>query len=190
MQSDADSTVANTIASIVARHGLRTRTWTRLASLGSAMTIFLLDDLYVLRIPRNQPEAVAGIRTDPIVIPEARRAGVHTPQLIAFDDQCDLLPVPYGVYERVPGEPLDRLALPRDATPNIWQALGRDLALLHYGVSRTGPAAQIAANAEVVDPLPWLDEITANALIMSSDRKWFTSWLEHLAPFAQLPFTP
>ena len=92
MESDTDSRLANTIAAIVARHGLRTHTWTRLASLGSTMTIFLLDNLYVVRIPRNQPEAIAGIQSDPIVIPVVRRAGVRTPQLIAFDNRCDLLP--------------------------------------------------------------------------------------------------
>ena len=190
MESDTDSRLANTIAAIVARHGLRTHTWTRLASLGSTMTIFLLDDLYVVRIPRNQPEAIAGIQSDPIVIPVVRRAGVRTPQLIAFDNRCDLLPVPYGVYEQVRGQPLDRLALPRDATPEIWQALGHDLALLHSGVTPHGPAGQIAANNEIVDALPWLDEITASARITSAERLWFAGWLDQLAPFVQLPITP
>src|SRR5689334_19445261 len=139
MRTDIDSNLDTAIAAIVMRHKLNTSTWTRLTSLGTATTIYLLDDAYVLRVPHNRPEAIAGICTDPIVIPAARNAGVRTPELIAFDDRCDLLPVPYGVYERVHGEPLDRLALPRDATPDVWYALGQDLALLHSRVSVNGP---------------------------------------------------
>jgi aminoglycoside phosphotransferase (APT) family kinase protein len=187
METDADSHLDSTIAAIVVRHSLSTRAWTRLASLGTATTIYLLDDAYVLRVPHHQPEAIAGICTDPIVIPAARSAGVRTPRLIAFDDRCDLLPVPYGVYERVLGEPLGRLALPRDATPDIWYALGCDLALLHSGVSLNGPAGQIGANDEAIDPFPWLREISANLCITSDDVAWLTRWLNHLAPFAQLP---
>ncbi len=59
MQTDTDSQLDTTIAAIVARHKLRTRTWTRLELLGTATTIYLLDDVYVLRVPHT--EAIAGI---------------------------------------------------------------------------------------------------------------------------------
>jgi aminoglycoside phosphotransferase (APT) family kinase protein len=190
MDAATDRQLASTIAAIVERHKLSVHTWTRLASLGSATTIYLLDDTYVLRVPHDQPEAIAAIRTDPIVIPAARRAGVRTPALIAFDDRCDLLPVPYGVYERVPGEPLDRLALPRDATPQLWRELGRDLALLHRGVSMDGVVGTLRINDETIDPLPWLHAIDASGLVPPSSSARLRHWLERLAPFAQLPATP
>lgn len=176
-----------TIAAIVARHRLGTRTFAPLASLGTATTIYLLGDAYILRVPHNHPAAIAGIRTDPFTIPAARSAGVRTPQLIAFDDRADLLPVPYGVYERVLGEPLDRLGLPREATPHVWRELGYDLARLHMGVSLDGPASQIGCVDETIEPRMWLREIIANHLITSEVAEWLLAWLDRLEPFARVP---
>ncbi len=82
-----------------------------------------------------------------------------------------------------------RLALAREATPDIWHALGHDLALLHSGITVDGPAGQIAINDAVIDPRPWLQEITATVLITSDDSAWLAGWLDKLAPFAPLPIT-
>ncbi len=176
-----------TIAAIVARHRLGTRTFAPLASLGSATSIYLLGDTYVLRVPHNHPAAIAGIRTDPFTIPAARSAGVRTPQLIAFDDSGDLLPVPYGLYERVMGEPLDRLGLPREATPSVWHELGYDLALLHTRVSPDGPAGHIGHVDENIEPRVWLHEIIANDLITPNVAEWLFMWLDRLEPFVRVP---
>src|SRR5262249_20899393 len=70
----------------------------------------------------------------------ARGAGVRTPRIVAYDDDADLLPVPYTVYERVHGETLGLLELEPGDSPGAWRELGRDLGLLHSRVAEDGPA--------------------------------------------------
>jgi aminoglycoside phosphotransferase (APT) family kinase protein len=85
----------------------------------------------VLRVPRNHPEHFAAVRREAIAIPTARNAGVHTPELVAIDNSCELLPCPFGVYVRVHGQTLESLDLSPHAAREIWRELGRQLARLH-----------------------------------------------------------
>jgi Phosphotransferase enzyme family len=80
------------------------------------------------------------------------RLALRTPELVAYDDACDLLPVPYLVVERVRGEAIGRLDLEPGTTPEVWRELGRDLALLHTGVGEDGPAGQVARPEPQLDP--------------------------------------
>ena len=134
---------AHTVRMIAEQHGLGVHAFSRLPSIGVFTAIYVLDDDLVLRVPRNHPTFVAALAKEAIAVPAARAAGVHTPPLVAFDDSLTLLPVPYAVYERVHGEPLEQLETgPRDA-PAAYRALGRDLARLHGGVRPQGPAGQL-----------------------------------------------
>ena len=181
---------AAAMAAIVARHRLGTRSWAALPSLGASMSIYALGDTLIMRVPQNTPATIAGLALDPLVIPAARAAGVRTPALVAFDASCELLPVPYAVYERVQGEPLDRLGLPRMATPGVWRALGHDLALLHTGVTPDGPAGTIPHNAGGSDGHAWLGEVSAAGLLPPADAAWLHGWLDRLEPWARTPVTP
>ena len=44
-----------------------------------------------------------------LYLPRERQAFGKTPELIAFDDTLDLLPVPFTIYERVHGATLGLL---------------------------------------------------------------------------------
>src|SRR6202030_2148500 len=91
------------IRAIARRHGLAFSRASRLPSVGIINTVVALDDAYVLRVPRDHPAHIAQLRREAIAIPLARAAGVHAPELIAFDDRLDLLPVPYAILEWAPG---------------------------------------------------------------------------------------
>jgi aminoglycoside phosphotransferase (APT) family kinase protein len=179
-----------TIAALVARHGLSVQRCVALPGRGTAVSVYLLDDQFALRVARDHPAAIAGLSNDAIVIPAARAAGVRTPRLIAFDDSCQLTPTPYAIYEQVRGAALDTLALPPEAAPTLWRELGRDLARLHTGVPAAGPIAQLAAQNTAVDPRSWLDELIAAKQIDPAAADWLRAWLDRLEPFASAAYTP
>ena len=178
------------IAAISARHGLDVQRWTALPGRGTAVSVYLLDDAWALRVARDHPAAIAGLRNDAIVIPAARAAGVRTPRLIAFDDSGQLTPTPYAIYEQVQGAALDTLALSPEAAPMIWRELGRDLARLHSGVGAEGAIAQIGAHDTAADPRPWLDELIAAGQLDAAAGEWLRTWLARLEPFASAAWTP
>jgi aminoglycoside phosphotransferase (APT) family kinase protein len=179
---------AETVRMIAEQHGLGVHTFSRLPSIGVFNALYLLGDDLVLRVPRNHPTLVAALAKEAIAVPAARAAGVHTPALVAFDDSLTLLPVPYAVYERVHGEPLEQLATgPRDA-PAAYGALGRDLARLHGGVSPQGPAGRLGApNLPQDDPRPLPERLAAAGYFSAVEARWLDQWLERLAPLLQTP---
>jgi aminoglycoside phosphotransferase (APT) family kinase protein len=178
---------AATITAIVARFALGTREATPFVHSGTSHTIFMLDDAFVLRIPRNHPACISSVAIEAIAVPAARAAGVHTPELIAVDETLDLLPVPYMIYERVHGVALEQISSEPGSTPDVWRGLGQDLARLHEGVCATEPVTKIAAATDDLDPRPWLQEIAAAGMIAFEAIDYFENWLERLAPIALVP---
>jgi aminoglycoside phosphotransferase (APT) family kinase protein len=173
-----------TIAAIVMRFKLGTHHATRLVHPGTSHTVYFLDDTFVLRIPRNHPAFTGSVAIEAIAVPSARGAGVHTPALVATDETCELLPVPYAIYERVPGVSLAQLDLAPETTPQLWRQLGQDLARLHHGVAAVGPATQLAVDVADLDPRPWLAEIHAAGFIPQRVAAALQTWLDQLAPMA------
>ena len=119
-------------------------------------------------------------------MPAARRVGVRTPEMLAFDDALDLLPVPYSIYERVHGETLGLLDRDPAASPGVWRELGHDLALLHQGVAKDGPVAGLEMD-QMPDPRPWPEELAQAGYFTATEARWLTAWLERLAPEALAP---
>jgi aminoglycoside phosphotransferase (APT) family kinase protein len=179
---------ADTVRTIAEQHGLGVQAFSRLPSTGVFNAIYLLDDGLVLRVPRNHPTFVAALAKEAIAVPAARAAGVHTPALVAFDDSLTLLPVPYAVYKRVHGEPLEQLETgPRDA-PAAYRALGRDLTRLHGGVRPQDPAGRLGApNLPQDDPRPLPERLVAAGYFSAVEARWLGQWLERLAPLLQTP---
>jgi aminoglycoside phosphotransferase (APT) family kinase protein len=178
---------AATIRAIVARFALGTRKATPFVHSGTSHTIFMLDDAFVLRIPRNHPACISAVAIAAIAVPAARAAGVHTPELIAVDETLELLPVPYTIYERVYGVALEHISREPETTPDVWRRLGEDLARLHGGVPANGPVTKIAAATDDLDPRPWLQEIAAADVCAFGVIDYFETWLERLAPIALIP---
>ncbi|HEX6797148.1 MAG TPA: aminoglycoside phosphotransferase family protein, partial [Ktedonobacterales bacterium] len=116
-------------------------------------------------------------------------AGVRTPAVVAYDEALDLLPVPYAIYERVRGVPLESLRLDPDVTPDMWRAVGRDLALLHTRVMHVDPLALL--RHEVPEDIRPLVELRAEqGYFGPADARWLIAWLDRLAPAVGIHRTP
>lgn len=178
-----------TLAALAARHGFAGMPITPLPALGICNTLFRLGDNLILRVPRAHPTFIALTRKEALAAPAARAAGVRTPELIVFDDSLALLPVPYTIYARVPGETLELLRLEPEETSDAWRAVGHDLALLHAGVCAEGPISALTSET-LDDPRTRVEELARKGYFSPIEAHWFTSWLERLAPAALTPVPP
>jgi aminoglycoside phosphotransferase (APT) family kinase protein len=118
--------------------------WQKLPATGVANRIYATHDL-VLRIAVEGAEALDDARTESVAAPVARAGGVLVPRLVAFDDSGTIVDRPYSLWERVHGETLGLFAPDSRLCPETWQAVGRQLALLHNRVQNCP------------DPHGWLD---------------------------------
>jgi aminoglycoside phosphotransferase (APT) family kinase protein len=177
---------AEAVHSIVMRHGIRADDVVRLPEVGITNAVYLLGDHFVLRVPRDHPVHIALARKEFIAVGVAREAGVRTPRIIAFDDACDLLPVPYTVYERICGETLGLLELDPGDSPGAWRELGRDLGLLHSRVDDDGRAGGLGPPG-LPDPGPWAEELAREGYFGAAEGRWLAGWLDRLAPAARAP---
>ena len=171
-----------TLQEVSRRYGLDTDSFSLLPQVGIFNLIYVLGEDFVLRVPRDHLISAADARKESVAVPVAREAGVRTPRIISFDDSLSLLPVPYTIYERVRGETLG--LLPRDPaeSPEVWRELGHDLALLHSGVAKDGPATGLQMD-EMPDPRPWPDELAEEGYFTATESQW----MERLAPAAHVP---
>ena len=176
-----------TLSAIAARHGICTTDVERLLETGIFNAIYRLGAGAILRIPRNHPTFVATARHEAVAVPAARAAGVLTPSLLAFDDSLDLLPVPYTVYERVPGMHLESLDLDPAEAAEVWRAHGRNLALAHVGVPVAGDIGRLPPKTAEPDPRGLLAERVDEGWLAPLDARWLGRWLDRLAPTALEP---
>lgn len=171
---------------IARSHDLGDREFRRLPEIGIFNAIFSIGDDLILRVPRDHPISTSDARKEAVAVPAAREAGVRTPRILAFDETLDLLPVPYSIYERVPGKTLGLLARDPASLPEVWRELGYDLALLHENVPEDSPVAGLECG-EIPDPRPWPVEMATEGYFTTVESDWLTGWLELLAPVALAP---
>lgn len=185
MQQSAPTPVAQAmLAALRARHTLGTRPIVPLRHPGTGNTVYFIGKDLVLRVPRALPSCIAGAHVEALVVPLARQAGVRAPRLVAFDAACDILPVPYTLYERIPGLPLLQQGCDGGA-PAVWHALGADLARLHAGVVIEGPAATLwpLAPPDEPDARPWLLQLAREGTFSPGEADWLEGLLDRrLAP--------
>jgi len=117
------------IGKIFVAHGL-SGPWRRLKGTGVANRIYATQDV-ILRVATDHPEAIADALTESIAAPTARRAGILTPQLIAFDNSRTLMDLPFSLWERVHGETLGLSDLTGNIRDDIWREVGQQIARLH-----------------------------------------------------------
>jgi hypothetical protein len=169
------------LQSIVNRHQLGVRTISRMPEIGIFNAIYLLDDELILRIPRNHPRFVKAIVKEATVAPIVHAAGVRTPGLIVFDGSCDLLPVPYSVYERIHGATLELIQPDPAQTPDVYHELGHDLALLHTKVTNDGAVGLIGGpSLPTDDPRPLPEQLADDGYFSIVEARWLTRWIERL----------
>ncbi|WP_350241942.1 phosphotransferase family protein [Deinococcus sonorensis] len=164
---------------LLARHGLTGEPVVRLPGGGIFNAIFAVGAHLILRVPRQHPAFIEAARKERVAVPLAHALGIRTPALIAFDDAADLLPVPYGLYERVPGEALEHLRLAPAGTPDAYREVGRDLGRLHRGAQAHGALATLVLE-DVPAPDRWPDELAEQGYLGPLDAAWLSAWMAHL----------
>lgn len=177
------------LGAVTERHKLGAADAHLLPEVGLFNQIYALGQRYILRIPRNHPAFIQAARKESVAVPAARKAGVRTPGLIAFDDTLSLLPVPYTVYERVHAETLGLLDVHPARPAHVWHELGHDLALLHTGVRRDEHTGGLELR-NLADPWSLLPDLARKGLFTTLEANWLEAWLARLAPHALAPVEP
>jgi aminoglycoside phosphotransferase (APT) family kinase protein len=165
---------------IGSRFGVRLSDIAQLPQVGIFNAIFALGDDLILRVPRAHHAFTEAIHKEAQVVPLARALGLSTPELVALDDTCDVLSVPFGVWRRVHGRTLGLLDLEPDAVPDVWRAVGRDLARLHAGIGAHGVLAGFELEA-LPDAVALADRLEGIGVYGRSEARWLRSWLERLS---------
>ena len=156
----------------------------QLSSIGIVHTIYALGNDLVLRVPKAHPEAVADSYTGMVATPVAIAAGVSTPRLVTFDDDRDIVPVPFSIFERARGEALlFHLGPHPQAHASIWQDLGREIALLHANVIECpDPHGYLDRHERLHDHESLLAELQADGYISRDAGTWLDEVLTRLRP--------
>ncbi len=174
---------------VVERHGIGAGSVAPMAQVGIFNAIYALGDRHVLRVPRQHPRFEGTALNEAVAVPLARAAGVRTPALVAFDETRTILPVAYGIYERVEGRVLERAVADPALADVVWRELGRDLAQLHGGVERTA-TTELLSWDDKTDPRPLPGVIAAAGYFAAAEADWLERWLDRLAPYAERPGEP
>jgi hygromycin-B 7''-O-kinase len=178
---------AETLAAIATRHGAGGGRVRPLPP-GVANHAFQLGEDLVVRIPRTE-RFLADLVKEAEVIPVAVRAGVRTPRLVAFDDTCSVVDVPYMVLDRVRGDDLARLDLPADRAADVLRQVGRELARLHRVRRAAGPAlAAVPVQDGDVDARALIEDLHTGGWLDAEAARWLTGWTGRLAE--HLPADP
>jgi aminoglycoside phosphotransferase (APT) family kinase protein len=157
---------------------------------GIINSVYVLGNDLVLRVPRNHPAHVAQAYREATTIPLAVAAGVQTPALVAFDDALDILPVPYLIVERVPGVNYESLDRDPHRDPEVWGALGRDLARLHAVVRPQSDERGQPDYATADDPRRLVEHRVEDGWLAPLEGGWLQRWLDRLEPLATRPVPP
>lgn len=187
VEFEASDANREALAAIARRHGL-TAASVRPVPSGEANHVFHLGDDLILRIPRNEA-FLRELAKEAVVIPAARNAGVRTPSVVAFDDTCSEVNVPYMVLTRAPGTDLARLTLSAAETEHVLREVGRQLATLHRLTAATATELRadpvIPSDDHTDDPRALTLRLLAEGWIDVDASRWLTGWIDRLA--AHLP---
>jgi aminoglycoside phosphotransferase (APT) family kinase protein len=167
------------LLAICERHGLPPGPFGRLPETGVVNAIYTVADVAVVRIPKDVPGCLRDTWTESVAVPAAMTSGVRTPSLLAFDQSCDDLGVPFTIYEwiHVPH------GWPR--TDQGWRDLGRQLAIVHTGVGSCDDP-----HGRLDEPGRWpADDVLANVSDLDIElRRAMEAELQRLAPAVEGPW--
>jgi aminoglycoside phosphotransferase (APT) family kinase protein len=168
------------VSTIFAHHGVP-GPWSPLAEAGLATRIYATAAV-VLRIAADDEEATTDARAESVAAPAARAAGVRTPALLAFDDSRALVDRPYSLWERVHGVTVGAGFKDPGAVPDLWRAVGRELARLHLGVRAVNdPHCWLHASAPA-EPRALLPGLVETGRIERPLAERLDAWLASLEP--------
>lgn len=161
-------------------HGLAAGSVVKVPSPGIINTIYVLDDLFVVRVPRDDEGHFEQLRREASVIPALVAAGVSTPGVIAFDDSCVSLPVPFMVVERAVGIDAESAGVYPPDPPATWRRLGRELAITH----ETVPPSEVIGDvnsSESADIHDLVDRRASDGWFSVFEATRLHKWLSRLA---------
>lgn len=174
------------LPAVASRHGIPPVSHRPHPTSGATGLVFVLDRV-VVKVPKADPVAVAALRTDVTVSQIALAHGIRAAPLIAFDERCDLLPVPFAIFARIPGQTLEELGRNASNTAASWEATGRQLARVH-AIAPGDPvldALRQFAQTQDVDPLPWVEELSAAGAMTPSSASTCQALIAQLAETAR-----
>lgn len=170
------------------RHGLGRLQMEWIPPTGKVNAIYALGPDLILRVCKDIPAVIHGTVGESIAARAAHRAGVRTPQLVAFDNSREILNTPYSIYERVDGIDLSRIAAAPHELPHIWRQVGRELSRLHHGVVTVEDPQKLLrdnrrdyqlGDSWVPDPEPLLE---AADFLSDDHKRWFRRCFDRLRP--------
>jgi hygromycin-B 7''-O-kinase len=161
------------LAAIARRHRIDPAAVAPAPAQGVANRVYFLGDHLVLRIAR--PETADDLRKEALVIPAAVRAGVRTPDMVAFDD--DLLETPYMVVKRAKGITPGLPEGPADGRWNeAYRELGAELAALHRNITELPGVPEDKAS----DPRPDIVRLAETGYLSAELADWLVAWFDRL----------
>lgn len=116
---------------IQAQHGIGEHFIDRETS-GLANYLYMSEH-YVLRIPTDHEEAQNDAYTEAVAAPRAYEQGIATPYLVVFNDERNILPKSYSIWERIDGVSLDNYS--GSSSVNCWISVGKELAAVHSRIT-------------------------------------------------------
>lgn len=166
------------LAEIVRRHRIPPSRIRRQPWSGAMNTIYEIGDELMLRIPMDVPEATRCILEEAVVLPVLERHSIVAPRLVAVDETCDLLEVPYTIYRRLDGLSMDWWEASNDPSPELYRAIGRQLATLHLRVTEVPVDERRLATPYRRDP----DEVLGIERLPRDARMWIEAVFDRLRP--------
>lgn len=160
--------------------GLQGKTVVKIPSSGIINTIYLVDNEYVIRVPRDHPGHFQQARREASVIPAVVESGVTTARLVGFDDKESLLPVPFTIVERAPGIDAESAGLVPPSPAATWRQLGRELARTHDSVPPDDVVGDFNA-WETSDLDELLDRRASEGWISTLEANHLHAWVETLS---------
>jgi hygromycin-B 7''-O-kinase len=176
------------LRAIAHRHGLPTGPGAALPTSGIINSVYAIGADFVLRVPRDHPGHVEQLKREKDAIPLAVAAGVRTPEVIAYDDACDIVPVPYLVVARVKGRDAESLESV-DIGPVVWDELGRDLRRLHeWADPSLGWTSGAGQDVEVLEhPSTSAEARRLDGWLAPQEARWLRAWTDHLEQYLARP---
>lgn len=107
------------------KHGL-SGDWKLLMPRGNVHAVYRVGDV-VVRVPRDHPEWIQDTYTEAVALEAMQNLPISTPKLVVFDDDRDVVGVPFAIIEHFPGTPFVSGNAGRD---QLWR-LGQAISQLH-----------------------------------------------------------
>lgn len=153
--------------------------------IGATSRVFPLGD-WVIKVPLDRPDAIQAVMADASVGSFLHGHGVPTQELLVLDDSRETIGVPFAIFHRVePAVSLDRFSGPAALLAPAWEAVGRQLAIVHRITSDADVPLSLRTfrQSEEFDPRPWVKELHTAGMLGDAEATWLLELLTDLAPY-------